>query len=99
MPKNEDLSVRWQRLGRAVDQIGLAMGGYRDLAVEVTGLSVRAPDEARPEFFLVIRGLDAEGAPVVAFHSAFSLDEAFVGLEARLLNGSLRWRVDEYARG
>jgi len=75
------------------------MKGYRALSVDVVGLAVRAPDMAvNGEFLLTVRGLDSEGRKVVAFHSATSLEELFMGLETRLLNGSLRWRVDTWGR-
>lgn len=96
MARELSLEVRWQRLGKAVDEIGLAMQQMRTLMVEPNGMSIRAPTVEKPEFFIVLRGIDEEGAPCVAFHSAFSLDEALVGLSARLMNGTLKWREDAF---
>jgi len=94
----EDPSVRWEKGGRGLDYVSLAMTGYRDLAVQVHGFSVKPPQAEGGEFLLVLRGLDGEGAPVVAFHSATELCEVFSGVANRLANGSLVWRPDQYAR-
>lgn len=92
------LKHRWQACGQALDDVGLAMAGFRDLSVDVTGMSIRGPRHEGDEFLLVIRGLDEENRPVVAFNSAHHLDEAFISLQARLRNGSLKWRPDEFAK-
>lgn len=91
------LEERWKDAGRAIDDIGLAMQGKRDIAVDVTGFSVRGPTELRDEFLIVMRGIDHEGAPVVAFHGSFHLDDAICGVQSRLRNGTLKWRPDEFA--
>lgn len=98
-PVEPRLDLRFQECGRAVSNIGNAMKGYRALGVDVIGLSVRAPDmSVSGEFLLTVRGVDADGQRVVAFHSATTLEEVFQGLEARLLNGSLKWRADTWGR-
>lgn len=81
---------------QAVQGISDALNGTRDLAVHLSGLSVKAPKGEGEELLIVIRGIDADGMPVVAFHSAFSLSEAVRGLAARLNNGTLRWRPDDF---
>lgn len=80
----------------AIRGISKALMGQRDLLVDLTGISMRAPKDTGEELLLVIRGVDAEGMHVVAFHSAFSLAEALRGLAARLSNGTLRWREDGF---
>lgn len=85
-----------QEVGAAVGQIGAAMSGYRQLGIEVVGLNIKRPKVAGDEFLLVLTGLDAEGTPCVAFHSAYELTEAVRGVEGRLRNGTLKWRIDEY---
>lgn len=82
----------------AVGQISAALRGNRDLAVDVTGVTIRGPREAGDEILLVVRGIGSDGGPVVAFHSAYGLAEALLSLAARLNNGSLKWREDEFAR-
>lgn len=91
------LTVRWEEIGRAVDEVGLVISGYRSLAVAVSGLSIRSPQVQGGDYLLTVRGTDEGGAPVVAFHGSPDLGEAFRGLHNRLMNGSLRWRPDEYA--
>jgi hypothetical protein len=93
---SEALSMRWQEIGRALDDIGLAMSGYRSLSVDLTGVSIRAPQVQGGDFLLTLRGQDGDGAPVVAFHGSPDLGEAFRGLHNRLRNGSLKWRVDSF---
>jgi len=84
--------------GMAVAGLNAIMGGKRDLMVDVTGLSIRGPNETSSEFLGTVKALDEEGGPVVAFHSASSVGEVLVGIHARLMNGTLRWRPDEYRR-
>jgi hypothetical protein len=93
------LEVRWTEIGRAVDDISLALTGYRSLTVDVVGISIRPPTVAGGDFLLTVRGTDEAGGPVVAFHGSPDLGEAFRGLDNRLLNGSLRWRPDQFAGG
>lgn len=85
-----------EALEAAVRGISRALNGQRDLLVDLTGLSMRAPKGVGEELLMVIRGIDAEGMHVVAFHSAFSLGEALRGLGARLNNGTLAWREDSF---
>lgn len=93
------LEVRWLAAGQALDEVGLAMAGYRSLSVDIVGVSIRAPRVRGDDYLLTIRGLDEDGARVVAFHGAADLVEAFRGLQNRLLNGSLKWRIDNYQGG
>ena len=88
---------QFERIGEALEQIGRACEGYRELSVQPTGMSIRAPRSREGEYLVVIRGEDNEGMPVVAFNSGHSIGEAVRGVEARLSNGTLRWREDEFA--
>jgi len=76
---------------------GCFTGAYSP-SYEVVGLSVRPPNREKDDFLVVLRGLDAEGAPVVAFHGALSLLDALAGAGERLRNGTLTWRADEFRR-
>lgn len=84
-------------VGAAVGHLSAAMEGYRDLQVDITGLSIRGPRVRGDEFLMVVRGVDHEGLPLVAFHSAMSLGEVLRGGEARIANGTLKWKPDEFA--
>jgi hypothetical protein len=88
----------FKKAGMAMGDVDNAMQGYRNLVVEVTGLSIRGPVAQGGEFLCTVRGYDEEGMAVVAFHGAATLTEMFIGLSARLNNGSLKWREDQYAR-
>lgn len=87
----------WLAAGIALAQLDRAMNGYRSLAVDITGFTVRGPAVSGGEFLCVIRGIDEEGKAVVAFHSAFALPALVRGVEGRLVNGTLKWRDDQYA--
>lgn len=39
---------------------------------------------------------DMQSGPMVAFHGASNLRDAITGLSARLVNGSLKWKEDQY---
>jgi hypothetical protein len=98
--KNEYLvdPARLEQIGLAVEDVGAGLQGYRQYQIEVVGLNIKRPKAANEEFFVVVKGIDSEGTPCVAFHAAFSLGELFMGLHARLRNGSLKWRVDEFMK-
>jgi hypothetical protein len=101
MPREDAAGGRFtskvfEAVGESVESLGAAMQGYRNLSVEVTGLSVRGPRVRGDEFLVVVKGLDEAGLPVVAFHSAMELGEALRGVEARISNGTLKWRADEF---
>lgn len=89
---------RLMRCARNTQYIEGCIRGTFTPAVEVVGLSIRPPTVDKPDFLVVLRGLDAEGAPVVAFHGADDLVGALGGAGERLRNGTLRWRPDEFGR-
>lgn len=87
-----------QQTGYSVMYLGVAMQGMRDLEITPIGISIRGPRTQGDEFLATLRGVDADGARWVAFHSAFELAELLRGVESRLRNGSHRWKEDQYAR-
>lgn len=88
----------FEKGGNALAQVDRAFLDYRDLAVLPHGMTIKAPPSRMGEYLLVLRGTDEAGSAMVAFHSAVGLVEAIVGLNARLSNGTLKWRPDEFAR-
>lgn len=86
-----------EKVGKAIVDLAHAIEGYRDLSVELVGMSIRGPQFRGGEYLIVLRGLDEEGLPIVAFHSALDMGEVLRGVESRLRNGSLKWRKDEFA--
>lgn len=98
-PQDPSLAALFQETGRAVSNVGSAMMGYRSLLVDVTGFTVRGPDASvNGDFLLTVRGVDANGMKVVAFHSDSSLEGLMVGFNNRLNNGGFKWREDQWAR-
>jgi hypothetical protein len=89
---------RLMRAARNIQYIEGCIRGTFTPMVEVVGLSVRAPTVDKPDFLVVLRGLDGEGAPVVAFHGADDLIGALGGAGERLRNGTLNWRLDQFGR-
>lgn len=61
----------------------------------VRAIKFRAGKVPGAEWMAVITAYSPDG-PVVAFHSGESFKELVVGLAARLKNGSLKWKADEY---
>lgn len=92
--RRDELERRWELGGRAVDELGLAMTGYRNISMQVTGLSIRAPRVQNDDFLVTVKAIDADGAPWVAFHGSPDLLDALRGVWNRLGNGSLKWRED-----
>lgn len=88
----------FRNVGVAAAKIDRAMQGYRSLAVDIIGLSVRAPVTESGEYLATVRGIDSEGARVVAFHNAASFAELIVGIEARLSSGTFKWRPDNWVK-
>ena len=85
-------------IGEAIEYIDAAIAGYRQLAIRPTGYTVRAPQSEGGELLAVVKGFDAEGTPCVAFHSAFGLGDLMRGVAGRLRNGTLKWKIDQYAK-
>lgn len=86
------------KVGTSLGHIDMVMQGYRDVSVELTGMSIRGPIAQGGEFLATLRGYDSDGMKVVAFHGAASLSEVFIGICARLGNGSLKWKEDQFGR-
>lgn len=61
-------------------------------------LKIRPPREESGEFLLVCAAW-VDGASMVAFSSGSSLVDALHSFARRLLNGSVRWKADEYDTG
>jgi hypothetical protein len=79
-----------------VRELSESLTGARRTEVDLTSMTIRGPIEPGQEILMVLKGFDHAGAPVVAFHSAYSLGECLQGLAGRINNGTLRWKEDEY---
>jgi len=63
--------------------------------VIITGMSIRGEWDGHGDLLLVLRAEGPEGN-IVAFHSTAEPLGLWTGLAARINNGSLKWRTDEY---
>lgn len=91
--------IRLAKEGEGVALYDHIMSEHWRGQIEVLSLSLRAPQSRGGEFLVVLRGLDEEGAPVVAFHSAGSAGEALAGAARRVQSGHIRWKPDAYRSG
>lgn len=87
-----------EELARAGGQILMMnrwLDGERALGVRILSLKLRLPTEARPECVVVVSGYK-DGTYLVGFHSADMPAEAIRGAVARVENGTMVWRNDQY---
>jgi len=88
-----------ERYGTALAQLGRIASMRWSGDYELTGLKVRLGVVDHFDTMVIITARHIEGAYLVAFHSANMPEEAVAGAINRFLNGSLKWRDDEYATG
>lgn len=60
-------------------------------------LRLVAPEQEAGEWLAVLT-IVQDGEPLVAFSSGFDLVSCLQTLNGRMRNGSLKWKVDEYAK-
>jgi hypothetical protein len=80
----------------ALKYLDRSMSEWNTLDVQIYSLRIRSPRDKDDDFLVVLRGEGSSGEKVVAFHGALSLPEAIGGTGARLRNGTLSWKVDQY---
>ncbi len=71
--------------------------GLPEADVLVTRVSVRAPDVPGGEYFVVVNAV-VEGQRSVGFGSGMDVISALGGTVARITNGTMKWREDDYAQ-
>lgn len=64
--------------------------------VYLKSIRLRAPQVRGGEWLAVV-SIEVSGEGKVGFHSADGLTTVLRGTAARLLNGSMKWKDDEYA--
>ena len=84
--------------GKALLEFDAVCQGYREQDGDLAGFSIRCPKARGGEYLITIRGLDDAGAPVVAFHTADSLNGLWASLWVRYKNGDLKWKEDTWAK-
>lgn len=88
---------------RQMQQLGIALMRFEGVAdrlydqeTSLLSMSIRLKGDGRADYLIVLRAR-YEGAAWVSFHSADTLAEAMRGMVARLENGSVKWKEDQYA--
>lgn len=91
--KRDKAFSRTEEAARVLDRVcqGLPYDG-----VTVMTIKFKFAGDGMSESLAIVTGDDHEGRPVVAFHTAVSFGELFSGLVARLMNGTLKWKDDEF---
>lgn len=101
VPGNAMLSAAL--LGRQVEKLGIAalrmdahLETLQDNGIEVKALRFVYRAGIRGEVLCVVTA-QTESGGLVAFHNGDSFGEVMKGIAARMGNGSLKWKEDEYA--
>lgn len=98
-PEQKKRQKLLDRSKQAVEVLDRASAGVAYAGVELTRISFKLPGDTMSEGLVIFNGIDKEGGPVVAFHSAVGFEQLFVGGVVRFMNGKLKWRVDEFNNG
>lgn len=85
------------KIGRAVLSLQSRLEHMADEGVEVKALRLTYRNGVHGEVLCVVTA-GTESGGIVAFHSADGLGEVLKGVSARMVNGSIKWKEDEYAR-
>jgi len=88
-----------QRVGYDVMQLDRISARSWSGAVDVQSVKIRLGLGSEIETLVIFTGIDEDGTPVVAFHGGAPASEALIGGLRRLVNGSLRWKIDGYRNG
>lgn len=68
-----------------------------DEGIVIKQISLKASAGPRGEWLAVVTA-DTENGSIVAFHSSEGFTTVVEGVCNRLINGSLKWREDQYAK-
>lgn len=64
--------------------------------VEVVDVRIKETPDGQDPYLIMVKGYDAEGTPVIAFHSGGTVLEGLASCARRLKAGQMKWRPDEY---
>lgn len=84
------------REGKSIARLGAYMERSLYSDDGLLSLRVRAPRHQEDDYLAIVKSLDSEGRPMVAFHGASNLVDVLVGLSNRIANGTLKWMPDKY---
>ena len=82
--------------GRKVHEMAYVLEKSAAEEFMVRRITFRCDGDPRGSWLAIITGDDGSG-PVVAFHSGDGLTATIEGLAAKIRNGSLKWKEDQYA--
>jgi hypothetical protein len=94
----DDPTPNYERIGRAVVQLGRLLNVQPEAGFALQGMSIRGPQYKDGEYLATLRATNAEGDRFVAFHGAFELGGLLRGVEARIRADQMTWKPDEYVR-
>lgn len=84
------------RTGLSVHKATYRMEVMLEEGIEITAIKFRATAGPTGEWLAIVTAR-TENNGVVAFHSGTSFAECLEGVCNRIVNGSLKWKEDEYA--
>lgn len=82
--------------GQSLHNLAYGTEHMFDQGVRIRRITFKCGGDPRGSWLVIITVVTAEG-PLVAFHNGEGLLSAVEGLAARIRNGSLKWKEDEYA--
>jgi hypothetical protein len=94
----DDPTPNYDRIGRAVVQLGRLLAVEPSAGFALQGMSIRGPQYKDGELLATLRAENAEGERFVAFHGAFDLGGLLRGVEARIRADQMTWKPDEFVR-
>lgn len=83
------------RCGMAVYKLQRRIETLRDDEIYVKAIRIKFSEYEGGEVMAVVTA-NMQSGPFVAFHGGGSLKEVLAGLSARMENGSLKWKEDQY---
>jgi len=98
-PARHNISLDKQLIGYGTALVrgsnAIGTNAERGIFIKAFRLVLKDPDL---DEWLVVITASTENGQIVAFHGGTSMIEAFTSALNRLVNGSLKWKEDEYAR-
>jgi hypothetical protein len=85
-----------RRSGNAMALLDRLAGGLEVHDVEVSGLKIRLGVTDQIETLVVVTAVGEDGTPLVGFNGSMVPSDALVGAINRVVNGQMKWRLDEY---
>lgn len=85
-----------ERAGKALAQLDRMCSTYWPGEFQIGSIKVRLGETDNTETLVIVCGELSDGTPVVGFSSALVPSEALVGAINRVVNGSMKWRDDDY---